>query len=137
MPVLRPTALLLALALLVGTGAPAPTTAGAVDQGDAMAEAPRACCQGQGNPCATPCPPDDGRSVVEAVLCCASGDRVPHKVAIAPEAPARPTADVALVAAWAVAPAVPPAPPRPGDATRHGPPRPSVRSHLAVSVLLI
>ena len=143
MPPRLPAALVLALALLAGVGALVPSAAGAMShgamaQGEASTEATRACCLPGADPCKTPCPPDDERSIAEAVLCCASGAHdVPREAAVAPEAPTRLTAVVALAAAWAVAPSVPPAPLRPGGADRYGPPRPPVRSHLAVSVLLI
>ena len=133
----RPTALLLVLALLAGTGALVPSAARAMGQGDTAAETLRSCCLPQAEPCATPCPPDDGRSLVESVLCCASGDRSPHEIAVAPEAPTRLMADVALAAAWLVTPLAPPATAHPRGVTRHEPHRPPVRSHLAVSVLLI
>ena len=134
---LRPTALLLALALVAGTGSLVPSAPGAMGHGGTAAEAPRACCHGKADPCETPCPPDDGRSLAEAALCCASSDRAPHESAVAPSAPTRLDPDATLVAEWLVALAVPPAPPRPDGRARHGPPRPPVRSHLAVSVLLI
>ena len=131
----RPTALVLVLALLAGTGALVPSAAWAMTHGEA-AEAPRSCCHGKADPCEMPCPSDDGRSLAEAAACCAAGHDAPHDVAVAPPLPVRLDAPVALAAAWLVAPLAPPAPPRP-DATRHGPPQLPVRSHLAVSVLLI
>ena len=134
---LRSTALLLALALLTGAGVAVPAAVGAMDHGDMSAEAPRACCHGMADPCETPCPPDDGRSPVEAAMCCASGDPAPHESAVAPPLPPRLDPEAAPVVDWLLALAAPPAPPRPDSRARHGPPRPPVRSHLAVSVLLI
>lgn len=133
----RPTTLLLVLALLAGTGALVPSAARAMGHGDTAAETLRSCCLPQAEPCATPCPPDDGRSLVESVLCCASGDPSPHEIAVAPEAPTRLTANVALTAAWLVEPLAPPATAPPSGDARYGLPPPPVRSHLAVSVLLI
>lgn len=133
----RPTALLLVLAFLAGTGALVPSAARAMGHGDTAAQTLRSCCQPEADPCATPCPPDDGRSLAESVLCCASGDRSPHEVAVAPEAPTRLTADVALAPTWLATPLAPPAVAHPRGAARHELHRPPVRSHLVVSVLLI
>ncbi len=145
----RPTALLLALALVAGAGAFAPGGASAmghgdmaghgdmVRHGDMAAEAPHACCHGQADPCETPCPTDEGRSPTEAALCCASGEAPLHESAVAPPAPVRLDLDAVPLADWLAVLAVPPAPPRSDGAARHGPRGLPVRSHLAISVLLI
>ena len=146
----RPTALLLALALVAGAGALAPRGANAMGHGDMMmghggmaghedmaAEAPHACCHGQADPCETPCSSDEGHSPAEAALCCASGDAPLHESAVVPAAPTRLDLDAAPLADWLAVLAVPPAPPGSDGAARHGPLRLPVRSHLAVSVLLI
>lgn len=132
-------ALLFALALLAGTGASVPSASA---MGHESVAPSHACCHGKADPCATPCPSGDEQALDALEVCCEDGDHAPGRSAVA--APVPPgldpvavSAPLWLAAVWRVSSETPPARLRPGGAQRQGPPRPPVRSHLAVSVLLI